>query len=92
MQEDFMSARLDNELWNESVRQKLLSGVGTGASLLLARPRSALTIALGGTVLLSRFLQDSVGRAAEEGERQLSSLSTSFAELGGGFWRRPTHS
>ena len=56
----------------------LLPGLGAGVGVLLDRPISALTLALGGSVLLLRFLRESAAQATEEGERQIGALVSSI--------------
>jgi hypothetical protein len=60
------------------IRGTLLRGVARGSGLLLGPPRRALTVALGGSVLIGRLLQHTVNVAAAEGERQLTRLDAAL--------------
>jgi hypothetical protein len=58
-----------------------LRAIRAGATFVLAPPRTALVLGLGGSVLAARFVQRALGRAADEGKQQLDELNGLFERL-----------
>ena len=74
------------EAQRSSVVQRMRDVVQVGTAPLLTPARSVLLVTLGGSVLLARALQQTVSRAADEGERQLDLFNGSLGRAASSLW------
>lgn len=58
----------------------------TAATIVLAPPRRAAAVALGGSTLLARGVALVLGAAADEGERQLNLVGLSLRNVAARWW------
>ena len=82
------SVSRDASVPRPGIGEQVRAGIEERAARLLGPPRTALLIAVGGTVLLARGLRPALGRTMAARERQLDLFNGSLRRAASRFWSR----